>query len=277
MRQRFRHDGRAISYLEAVRPGRTQPKTLVLLHAFPLSAEMWQPQLDAVPEGWRFVAPDLRGFGGSGLEVSTTADSDASRVSFDDYASDVVALLDELEVEQAVVGGLSMGGYAAFALLRLAPERVRALVLADTKVEADGEAARQARDGMLAVLQSGGAEAVWARMEAGLLGVTTRRTNVAVVDRVHQLVAAQSPSAIGRAIRRLKGRPDSSATLAAFDRPVLCLAGEEDELTPPGLVSQMAGENARRPFVVVPRAGHLSNLEQPNAFNAALGAFLAQR
>ena len=172
MRQRFRHDGRAISYLEAVRPGPIQPRTLVLLHAFPVAAEMWLPQLAAVPAGWRFVAPDLRGFGASSLEPSDAGDRDDQAVSMDDYARDVVALLDELEVDRAVIGGLSMGGYVAFALMRLAPERVRGLVLADTRATADSASARAGRDAMIETLSKGGVEAVWAKMLPGLLGAT---------------------------------------------------------------------------------------------------------
>jgi pimeloyl-ACP methyl ester carboxylesterase len=111
---------------------------------------MWQPQLEAVPAGWRFIAPDLRGFG-----QSQVGDPSAPP-SMEGHARDVVALLDHLRLDLVAVGGLSMGGYVAFGLMRLAPERVAGLVLADTRAEADDEAARLGRDRMAETLDQGG-------------------------------------------------------------------------------------------------------------------------
>ena len=152
MHSQFHHAGRTISYLD-VEGGAPSRHALVLLHAFPLAAEMWRPQFPAVPAGWRVVAPDLRGFGAS------SADKPSDPVSIDDYARDVLALLDHLELHRVVVGGNSMGGYAAFAMLRLAAERVKGLVLADTKSEADSESAHADRVAMLEALAGGGVAA----------------------------------------------------------------------------------------------------------------------
>ena len=116
-------NGRATRYLEA---GRGRP--LLLLHAFPFNADMWQAQIDHVPDGWRFIAPDLRGFGAG------TPEEDAL-LTMDAYAGDVVALMDGLGIETAVIGGLSMGGYVTFALFRQAPGRFAGVVLADTKAQ----------------------------------------------------------------------------------------------------------------------------------------------
>ena len=103
---------------------------VLLIHAFPLNAEMWRPQLDQVPDGWRFIAPDLRGFGGS-------RPSGAPVASLDDYAADLEVLLDHLKIDEAVMGGLSMGGYVTFALFRRAPDRFTGMLLADTRSQAD--------------------------------------------------------------------------------------------------------------------------------------------
>src|SRR4051794_807420 len=123
---RVRVKGRAIRFLES-----GVGKPLVFIHGFPLNAEMWAPQLERVPEGWRFIAPDLRGFGETPI--------DADDIGTDDYAADVLGLMDALGFDRCVVAGLSLGGYVAFALVRLAPHRLSGLVLADTKATADTE------------------------------------------------------------------------------------------------------------------------------------------
>jgi 3-oxoadipate enol-lactonase len=229
---------------------------------------MWQPQLDAVPPGWRFLAPDLRGFGGSSPDGATMV------ASIQDYAEDVLSLLDALELEQVAVAGLSMGGYAAFALVRLQPSRVSALVLADTRAEADSESARAARDAMTQTLDAGGAAAVFERMQPGLLGSTTRHSRPEVVRRVRALAVAQPDAAIRRAIERLKSRPDSTPLLAGLARPVLVVAGAEDQITTPDVARSLHDQIPGSSLSVIPLAGHLSNIEQPDAFNAALTAFL---
>jgi 3-oxoadipate enol-lactonase len=271
MRSELHHGDRIISYLDVSGRGTTAPaRTLVLLHAFPLEAEMWQPQLEAVRAGWRFIAPDLRGFGQSqGGDPSIPP-------SMEGCAGDVVALLDHLRLNRVVVGGLSMGGYVAFALLRLAPERVAGLVLADTRADADDEAARMNRDRMAETLAQGGAPAVVERMLPGLLGATTRASRPEVVRRVQKLALAQPTDGIRRAIQSLKLRPDSTPLLAAITCPTLVVVGNEDQLTN---VEIARGMHARIPgaeLAVIDQAGHLSNLEQPEAFNGALATFLSR-
>ncbi len=271
MRMHFRRDDRVISYLDAAGPGPATPeRTLVLLHAFPLAAEMWRPQLDAVPAGWRFIAPDLPGFGQSQVGDPTLP------ASVEGYARDVVGLLDHLGVGMAVIAGLSMGGYVAFALLRLAPDRVAGLVLADTRSEADDETARVSRDGMADTLSRGGAAAVFDRMLPGLLGATTRSSRPEVVEHVRQLALAQRPEAIRRAIQSLKSRPDSTPLLGGIDCPTLVVVGDEDQITSEDSVRRMHGRIPRAALAVIERAGHLSSLEQPEAFNGALTRFLSR-
>ena len=257
------------SYLDAALPGAATPgRTLVLLHAFPLAAGMWQPQLEAVPVGWRFIAPDLRGFGQSQVGDSSLP------ATIEGYAHDVVALLDHVGVEKAVIAGLSMGGYVAFALLRLVPERVAGLVLADTRAEADDEAARVSRDRMTDALSLGGAAAVFERMLPGLIGATTRASRPDVVRRVQELVLAQPVEGIRRAIQSLKSRPDSTPLLAAVPCPTLIIVGDEDQIMNVDTVRRMHARIPGAELAVIEKAGHLSNLEQPAGFNAALLAFL---
>src|SRR5262245_35326955 len=121
-------------------------RVLVLLHAFPLSADQWLPQLHRVPPGWRFIAPDLRGFRGAGAAFE---DPGLSNLSIDDYADDVIALLAQLEINRAVIGGVSMGGYVAFGMLRRAPGRISGLLLSNTRATPDSAEARTGRDRMI--------------------------------------------------------------------------------------------------------------------------------
>jgi 3-oxoadipate enol-lactonase len=270
MRHSIGHRGRRISYLESRGGGAGPLRTLALLHAFPLDGEMWDPQLAAVPPGWRFIAPDLRGFGGSDPGGSDTAPS------IDDYGDDVLALLDALELDRVVVAGLSMGGYAAFSILRLRPERVKALVLADTRAEADGQPARAARDAMIETLAAGGPPAVFQTMLPGLLGRTSRTTRPEVVERVRALAVAQPAEGVRQGILRLKSRPDSGPLLAAVACPTLVVVGEEDQITTPDVARSLHGAIRGSSLAIIPKAGHLSSLEQPEAFNEALGEFLAR-
>jgi 3-oxoadipate enol-lactonase len=271
MRSHFQHDGRLTSYHDVAPAGSPPARTLVLLHAFPLAADMWAPQLAAAPPGWRVVAPDFRGFGASSPDPASVDPL------IDDYAGDVLALLDHLALDRVVVGGLSMGGYAAFALMRLAPDRVQGIVLADTRAGADGEAARASRGAMLEVLDRGGVAAVFERMQPGLFGRTTMATRPDVVEGIRRLALAQSVAGVGRAIERLRSRPDSTPLLATMSCPTLVVVGEEDQITGLGDAQAMHDRIPMSELIVIGRAGHLSNVEQPREFNAALTRFLTAR
>ena len=284
MRHEFDIDGRRVSYLDVERAAPRHRGLVLLLHAFPLVAEMWAPQFAAVPTGWRFVAPDLRGFGSSAPDEGLDVQSGFSRQqqgaagwSIDDYGRDALALLDHLRVREAVVCGLSMGGYVAFALHRLAPERVRGLILADTRPDPDSPAGRAGREQALETVDREGVQALADGMLPRLLGPTTTATRPGVVDAVRRLASAQKPEAVKPAIVRLMTRPDSTAILSVVTRPTLVVVGEEDEIAGPDVARQMHGQIAGAGLAVIGHAGHLSNLEQPEAFNEALVRFLTER
>jgi pimeloyl-ACP methyl ester carboxylesterase len=239
----------------------------VLLHAFPLSAEMWRPQLDDVPRGWRLIAPDLLGFGQS--------DPVPASGSVEQAAGDVVALLDALGIQRAVVGGLSMGGYMTFAVLRRAPERLAGLVLADTKAGADTPAGREGRLKMLDRLREGGPAVIAADMVPKLVSTHSTAADAELPVRLRRAIEAAPAGAIEAAIHMLKDRPDSTADLARITVPTLIVVGSEDTLTPPSESAAMHRAVPQSQLVTIPHAGHLSNLEAPAAFNRALASFLA--
>ncbi len=292
MTRQYCHIGtRTIAYLDSS-PGQADLRTYLLLHAFPIGANLWEPQMRAIPNGWRLISPDLRGFGGSTELDSEGAPASAREASYgevsperpdgreggsmSDYADDVATLLDELKIERAVIGGASMGGYAALAFLQLAGDRVDGLVLANTRAGADSPEARANRRNLLALVDREGPSGVAREMMPKLLGKTTRETKPDIEANVRRLIKQQSPIGVRRAIRRMMDRPDSTPLLARTVLPTLVITGDEDELIPVDESRSMAAAVPGATLVVIPKAGHLANLEQPDAFNSALTAFLAK-
>lgn len=240
--------------------GRGPP--VVLLHAFPLTGEMFEPQWTALQGRARVIVPDLRGFGGS--------DTGPSPSEMGAMADDVLGLLDHLGVESAIVGGVSMGGYVSLALLRNDPGRVRALVLADTQTAADDPPARERREITAREVLERGSPALLPTVDK-LLGPAA---SPELRARVSGWIAGGSPEGFAAAQRGMALRPDARDILARFGGPVLVLVGTEDVLTPPARARAMADLVPGADLVEIRGAGHLANLEQPAAFNAALVRFL---
>jgi 3-oxoadipate enol-lactonase len=269
MTRQYSHIGsRTIAYLDSA-PGQKDLRALILLHAFPIGANLWEPQIKSIPQGWRLITPDLRGFGGS-----TELDA-ASTISLGDYAEDVVDLLDELGVVRAVIGGCSMGGYAALALYQSRPELFEGLVLANTRAGADSPEARANRRNMLALVDREGPSGVAREMMPKLLGKTTHEAKPDAEATVRRLIKQQSTIAVRNAIQRMMHRNDSTPLLAQVSVPTLVITGAEDEMIPVEESRRIAGAIRGARLVIIPGAGHLANLEQPEAFNAALNEFLA--
>ena len=241
-------------------------RPLVLLHPFPLNANYWAPQLAAAPGGWRLLAPDFRGFG-------TQGEGDTPAASLDDYARDVVSMLDTRQIDRAVIAGVSMGGYVAFAMLRLAPERISALVLANTRMDADPPETRTARQAMLDLVARDGSAGIAGNMPK-LLGATTERERPELVARLRAEIAGAPPKGIEAAIRAMMTRPDSSATAGAIGVPALIVSGDEDVLTPPALQQAMHALIPGSVHETIAGAGHLASFERPEAFNPILRRFL---
>jgi pimeloyl-ACP methyl ester carboxylesterase len=257
-------DGRRLVCHES---GNPNGPALVLLHAFPLTSAMWRPQLDAPPAGWRVLAPDFAGLGES-------EDRPDDNVALDDYARDVLAVADHLQVRRAVVCGVSLGGYVALALARLAPDRLRGLVLADTKAAADTAQAREGRARMLDVLGERGVEGVADEMISKLLGRTTLARRPELVASVRAIIETNQPDGVRHAILRLRDRPDATPHLGPIDVRTLVVVGGEDTMTPRADAEVLQRGIVGAVLEEIPSAGHLASLEQPQTFNTILDQFV---
>ena len=257
-------DSRTVSFTDSGGPG----TPVLLLHAFPLNSKQWDGQIESLSERFRFIAPDLQGFGGS------TAPDDESTYSMDSFADDAAAVLDELGLDDVVLAGLSMGGYIAFAFLRRHGQRVSALVLADAKAEADPPEAKEKRTSQQTQVRAEGTAGLIEGLSGALLGEATREKKPDVVESTKKLMAENPPAGFIGALEAMKNRPDSTGDLASIAVPTLIIVGETDGVTPIAASEALNQGISGSKLVVIPESGHLSNLEAPEAFNGALAEFL---
>jgi len=239
---------------------------VAFVHGFPHNRTLWAPQVSALVDRARCIAPDLRGFGES---------SRHGPFSMDQYADDVAMLLRGLGIERVVVAGLSMGGYVAFALWRRHRSLVRGLVLADTRAGADTDEAREKRRALVDVARTRGSSAVADGQITGMLGKTTRDKRPALIDEVHRMLESAPVEGIVGALEAMMARVDSTDTLATIDVPTLVVVGGEDVLTPPSEAEILHEAIRGSRLEVIQHAGHVSNMERPAAFNHVLTEFLA--
>jgi len=240
---------------------------VVFLHAFPLNRRMWEPQIDRLKGRFRVVAPDLRGFG--------ETEAPPGPYSMEMMARDVLGLLDHLGIASAALVGLSMGGYVALAFCRMYPERVSKLILADTKATPDTQEAKAARDDMVRRIQNSGVEVLVDAMLPRLLTQKTIQSAPQTVARVTDMIKSTPPSGAVGALLGMRDRADSTDVLRGLGCPLLCICGAEDVVTPPSVAEEMASTAPNGRVHIIPEAGHLANIEQPDAFNSALMEFLS--
>ncbi len=240
----------------------TAKHAVLLLHAFPLSAAMWQPQIEALGNaGYTFIAPNAYGIEGSEEKESW---------SFTDYAHELSNLLDSLKIEKATVVGLSMGGYQAFEFYRLYPEKTASLVLCDTRAEADAPEARTTREEFIQAVDTAGAEEAIRRMIPNYFAAATYIKKPKLVMNVKEIIRKQPAKVITAAMRAIMMRSDASALLSTIHCPVLVLAGDADKATPPETNKSISSRIPAAQFRLLADAGHISNMEQPEEFNRAL-------
>ncbi len=244
---------------------------VIFLHAFPLNRSMWNGVMTALlrEQRYRLVALDWRGFGESTLQNEET-----KVLTMELLADDVAALMDRLGMQRAVLCGLSMGGYVAFAFLRKYAQRVQGLILADTRPGADTEEGKTNREKIARLAETQGTDAIAELQVPKLLAPETRQQSPEIEARVRLMIATATPAGIAAASRGMALREDMTALLPAIHCPTLVIVGEHDGLTPPAIAREYAARIAGARLAVIPHAGHLSNLEQPGIFLEAVRSFL---
>ena len=242
---------------------------ILFLHAFPLNRTMWTRQIGELlsEQHYRLVSLDWRGFGESEIPAGIS--------TMELFADDVAGLMDALGMQEAILCGLSMGGYVALAFLRKYPQRVRGLILADTKPSADNDEGRVRRESVAQLALGKGADAIADLQIPSLLSAYTRQYVPEVEMRVRQMINSATSEGIAAASRGMALRSDATDLLAHIACPTLVLVGEQDALTPPAVASDYATKIPNAQFVVIPQSGHLSNLEQPEAFLQIVRNFLS--
>jgi pimeloyl-ACP methyl ester carboxylesterase len=254
--------GFSMAYSEA---GKGLP--LVFIHGYPLNRHLWDAQLQGLADVARILVPDLRGHGESQAVPGP--------YSMDLFADDLAAFMDALGIRQKIVlCGLSMGGYIVFAFYRKYATRLAGMILTATRAAPDTPQARLARDQSAELARQQGVNAVVDGMLLKLLAPVTSQTRPELVEQVRRIMTANSLEGILGDLVALKERPDSTPTLAEIHIPTLLLPGAEDQIIPSQEAQAMHTAIRDSILEVIPAAGHLPNLENPEAFNATVRRFI---
>jgi len=235
---------------------------LVFIHAFPLDSSMWSAQAEFFSERYRVIAPDIIGFGGS---------QPAREWTISEMGDELLQLLDYLQIERCTLIGLSLGGYISLPFALAHPKRVEHLVLANTRARADLENERAARNAMIEGLRTEGISTLPDKMLPRLLGSSASQDVRAFV---RDSIQRTSPQAAIGAVTAIRDRADQSSRLKSLHCPTLVIAGSGDAIIPAEDCERMAAAIPGADFTLITNAGHLSNLEEPVAFNDALDIFL---
>ena len=246
-----------------------QGRPLLFVHGFPLDHSMWTAQIEHFSNRYRVIAPDLPGTRGAGNASGT--------IAMHEMADDLAAMLDALGVDEPVVlCGLSMGGYIAWQFHRKVANRLRALILCDTKAKADTPEAAAGRQKMIEGIGASGAPLVAEAMLPKLFASDSFVSMPGKIDFIRQRILAAPPEMLAGLVRGLAARPDVSGDLGHIDVPTLVVVGEHDAISPPAEMSEIAKAIPGAQFETVPGAGHMTPFEKPDEFNAIVETFLAR-
>ncbi len=245
---------------------------LVLLHGFPLDHRVWAGQVAGLCDQYRVIAPDFPGFGQS----QHPGGGNVSSFTMKSLAADLHDFLDHLRALPCVLGGLSMGGYVALAFSREYPADLAGLILADTRAQGDTAEGRDGREKMAAIARKDGNRPIVEMMLPRMTAPDASRDSVQVVKHLREIMRDCPAETIALACEAMSQRDDQSTALASIPVPTLILVGEEDQITPPALAEFMQTQIPRATLAVIPSAGHMAPLEQPDSVTQALLAFLPQ-
>lgn len=240
---------------------------VVLIHGFPLCRQMWQGQIRALQNGgFRIIAPDLPGFGASVPLLG--------KGSMSEYADAIMAMLDDLQIDKVAIGGMSMGGYILFDLMERYPQRLQAAMFLVTRASADDATGRERRSELASAVREGNLEIVPNNFEQVLFAPSTLRRQPELVGMVRSWMHAASPEGVIGALLAMRDRKDYVNLLPGFHLPALVVGAAQDLAIPPVHAELLASMLPAAELHVIPDAGHMANLEQPEEFNRVLLGFL---
>ena len=246
---------------------RQADEILLFVHGFPLDHSMWRGQLNDLADDFRCVAPDLRGFGGTSVVAGT--------VTMEQLAGDLDRLLQELRIDDPVtLCGLSMGGYVAWEMWRRNADRLRRLILCDTRAQADSVEVARGRQLMAQQVERDGMQGVSDTMIPKLFAADSLEQQADVVNSTRSLIDRMDPQGVAAAQRGMAERRDFSNRLNEMELPILAVCGRQDAITTCAEMRSMAERLPNGHFVEIDSAGHLAPLEQPAAVNAAIRKFV---
>ena len=240
---------------------------ILFVHSFPLNHSIWQSQLDVFSESHRVIAPDLRGFGRSGVTRGVS--------TMDQFADDLNALLNELGIDQPITYcGLSLGGYIAWAFMRNYPDRLRSLILCDTRAMADTPEAIEERKALAEAVISRGSEVAVETMLPKFFAVKTHEDRSEIVDMARSIIQKTDPQGMAAALYGIAQRPDSTSLLQEIAIPTLLVVGVEDKVSTAEEMRTMSEQIVDSELVVIPHAGHMAPMEDPTMVNASIKEFI---
>ncbi len=248
--------------------GDSRAKPIILIHAFPLSHEMWKSQIEVLKHRFRVIAYDIRGQGES--------EAGDGQYTMEFFVDDLIGLMDHLKIERAILCGLSMGGYISLRTVERNPERVQALILCDTKAEADSNEAKLKRAASIRSIKDLGLEQFAESQVRSALAALTFARNTATVEIAREMILRSSPIGLCGALLAMASRTDTTTFLPSVKVPSLILVGDQDTITPQGVSKTMHDSIPNSQMRVIPGAAHWSNLDRSQEFNKDLTEFLAK-
>lgn len=260
-RKQFQWRDYTISYLEE-----GSGDSIVFVHAFPFNALMWESQIKELSDSYHVIVPDIPSFGSSYPTPEI--------LTMELAANFVNALLENLKVKKASICGLSMGGYISLAFTELFPEKLDKLILADTHAAEDPPEKKSQRQKFINQIQEKGTEELFQQFIKSTLGPNTRKNNTDLVLYARNILEMAKPESIISALRGMAKRPARFQILKKINRPVCVIVGEDDIITPLSDAEDIVNATPNSILKVIPRSGHLSNIENPSFFNSVIRDFI---
>lgn len=239
---------------------------IIFLHGFPFDKSMWNAQLDFLKTTNRVIACDIRGFG--------STHDDESDLSIDLFTDDLISFMDKLSIDKAIICGLSMGGYIALNAVKRFPDRLEALILCDTQCIADSPEAKDKRYAKMDEIASSGKSAFTEGFIKGIFHEESLTHKKGVVEKLRSVVNSNSQHILINGLTAIAERTESCSVLSKVNIPTLIICGKDDALTPVAQSEMMHEAIQRSVLRIIDQAGHVSNLEQPLAFNKHIADFL---